>query len=109
MKRPMDPYDRFVFSAGIIPSTASVGAMLMTAYGMRQRLFPYSHSQILYLSCMIVTVFVCFCMIVATVYNYKHLLKEKKCEPHPKKQAFLLIWESVCCCVNIFLFIFSLI
>ena len=43
---------------------------------------------------------------IMSIYNYRYLIKEKKCEPHPRKQTFLLIWESLCLCANIFLFIF---
>ena len=97
-----------LFSGGIVLSTVSIGGMLMTAYGMHQRLFPYSYSPKLYLSCMTVLTFGLIYIIIMTIYNYRYLIKAKKSNPQPRKQTFLLIWESICLCVNIFLFVFSL-
>lgn len=105
MKQPMNPYDKDIFWGGIVLSAVSVMAILLPANGMYYELFPYPHSPKLYVFSMLISIIVCVGSIAGTVYSYKRYLKEKQCEPHPRKQTFLLIWESVCLCVNIAVFV----
>ena len=98
-----------LFSGGLVVASCSLVPSVLSVPMTKSRNYPYgyslSSSVFMILCILMVNIFAIF----MTVYNYRYLLKNQLSEPHPKKQAFLLIWESLCLCVNIFLFVFSLI
>ena len=108
MKYIKDQYIRYIFSAGIFSSSISLVGMFALCWAMRAKIFAYSYTPRVYIAYMLVILFLSIILIVETVNNYRRFLREKKCEPHPRKQAFLLIWESVCLCANIAVFVFTL-
>ena len=98
-----------LFSGGLVGTSCLLVPSVLSIPMTKSRNYPYGYS-------LSFSVFVISWILIAnifaifmTIYNYKYLLKHKLSEPHPKKQTFLLIWESLCLCVNIFLFVFSLI
>ena len=97
-----------LFSVGIVNSTGSILLGIIYYDMMSNQIFPYRQSPFMFLSWMTITLMLGVFVIIMTVYNYKYLLKQRLSEPHPRKQTFLVIWESLCLCVNIFLFVFSL-